>query len=118
MPSPPSSPKSLGAAYGLLLAFGYLGAHRFYLARPISGTLQAGLSLAGFVMFFTLLGDFYDAALSILGGNFAPETAILEGRMSEGQRRVGWAAVGCFGGMLAWLAGDFLTMPFWKRTEG
>ena len=116
---PSASPsKSLGAAYALLLTFGYLGAHRFYLERPVSGTLQAGLSLAGIVMFFILLGDFYDAALSVLGGNFAPESAILEGQMSEGQRRVGWAAAGCFGGMLAWLAGDFLTMPFWKKTGG
>ena len=110
--------KSLGAAYGLLLAFGYVGAHRFYLSRPISGALQAGLTLAGFILLFGLLGEVYDAALGMLsdGGAWA-ESAILEGRLSEQQRLAAWGVMACLGGELVWLLGDFLTMSFWNLEE-
>lgn len=108
--------KSLGAAYALLLTFGYLGAHRFYLERPVSGTLQAALSLAGFALLIYLLGDVYRAALAMLEGRaYSLETGILEGAATEGQRRALWLAAGCLGGMLVWLLGDVLTLPFWRR---
>ena len=109
--------KSLGAAYALLLTFGYVGAHRFYLDRPVSGTLQAMMTLAGLALLFFLLREFYDAALAMLSGQgYSPATGILEGNMTETQRRVRWLAFGCLGGALVWLLGDFLTMPFWRRT--
>ena len=109
--------KSLGAAYALLLTFGYVGAHRYYLNRPVSGTLQALMTLAGIALLIFLLGDFYSAALSILDGDaYSPETGILEGNMTENQRRTLWVAGGCLGGALVWLLGDFLTMPFWRKT--
>ena len=108
--------KSLGAAYALLLAFGYVGAHRFYLNRPVSGTLQALMTLAGIALLIFLLGDFYSAALSLLSGEpHSPATGILEGNMTENQRRTLWIALGCLGGALVWLLGDFLTMPFWRK---
>ena len=111
--------KSIGAAYALLLTFGYLGAHRFYLGRPLSGTLQAGLSLGGFgLMFF--LGNFYlEAAAQMLsGGAFTAGTGILEGNLTETQRMAAWGVVGCLGGMLVWLLGDMVTMPFWEKRYG
>ena len=118
MARPDKSVKSIGVAYGLLLAFGYVGAHRFYLDRPVSGTLQALLTLAGFFLLFTLLGDVYDAALGLLsGGNFSAESAILEGQLTEAQTTAAWGVVGCLGGALVWLAGDFLTMSFWDKGE-
>ena len=108
--------KSLGAAYALLLTFGYVGAHRFYLERPVSGTLQALMTLAGLALLFFLLGDVYRAALAMLSGQpYSLETGILEGAMSESQRRAAWIAAGCLGGALAWLLGDFLTLPFWRK---
>ena len=110
--------KSVGAAYGLLLAFGYVGAHRFYLSRPISGTLQAGLTLAGFALGFTLLNDVYEGALAMLSGSFTPESGLLEGNMTPSQRTAAWGAGGCLGAMLVWLAGDFLTMAFWEKNPG
>lgn len=110
--------KSIGAAYGLLLAFGYVGAHRFYLLRPVSGTLQAGLTLAGFALGFTLLQDVYQGALSMLSGDFTPESGLLEGNLTPSQRAAAWGAGGCLGAMLVWLAGDLLTMPFWEKKSG
>lgn len=108
--------KSLGAAYALLLTFGYVGAHRFYLERPVSGTLQALLSVAAVGMLIFLLGDFYSAALAMLSGEgYSLDAGILEGAPSERQRLMLWTAAGCGGGMLVWLLGDLLTMPFWRR---
>ena len=108
--------KSLGAAYALLLTFGYVGAHRFYLERPFSGGLQALMTLTGLGLLFFLLGDVYRATLAMLSGQgYSLETGILEGAMSEAQRRAVWAAFGCLGGAMVWLLGDFLTMPFWRR---
>lgn len=42
--------RSLKAAYALWLTLGVFGAHRFYLARPLTGAILAGLTTASLVM--------------------------------------------------------------------
>lgn len=42
--------RSLKVTYALWLLFGYAGAHRFYLARPITGAILAALFTASLVM--------------------------------------------------------------------
>jgi TM2 domain-containing membrane protein YozV len=42
--------RSLKVAYALWLTLGVLGAHRFYLGRPITGAILATLAAASFVM--------------------------------------------------------------------
>lgn len=42
--------RSLKIAYALWLTLGVFGAHRFYLARPLTGAILATLSIASFVM--------------------------------------------------------------------
>ncbi len=44
--------KSTGVGYLLWFFFGYLGAHRFYLRRPISGAAQLMLGLFGWMPLF------------------------------------------------------------------
>ena len=48
------SEKSVGIAYALLIFFGQLGLHRFYLNRVASGIAQATLAIIGWatVVFF------------------------------------------------------------------
>src|SRR6185312_6870023 len=45
--------KSLLAAYVLWFFLGYVGAHRFYLGRPVSGFMM--LALSGVVLLLTLV---------------------------------------------------------------
>lgn len=48
--------KSMIVAYLLWWFLGWLGVHRFYLGRPISGLAQAILSLVGTVTLFLIIG--------------------------------------------------------------
>ena len=109
-----SDPKSLAAAYALLLAFGPLGAHRFYLSRPASGGLQALLSLVGIGALFSLLGDYGGLATAIVLSESVPAGT---GPLSVATGPAQWAAAGCLAAIAAWLAGDFFTMPFWAKNE-
>ncbi len=45
--------KSLVVSYVLWAFFGYVGAHRFYLGRPLSGLIM--LALSGVILLLTLL---------------------------------------------------------------
>jgi TM2 domain-containing membrane protein YozV len=51
-------PKSLAIAYALWLVLGIFGAHRFYLERYISATLQAALGAASWAL---LAAEYYPA---------------------------------------------------------
>ena len=112
-----SGPKSLAAAYALLLAFGPLGAHRFYLSRPTSGGLQALLSLVGIGALFSLLGDYGGLATAIVLGETPTHPAHSFPPLSVATGPAQWAAAGCLAAIAAWLAGDFFTMPFWAKNE-
>jgi len=48
--------KSLLVAYLLWFFLGYVGAHRFYLGRPISGFLMLALSAVTLLLTFVTLG--------------------------------------------------------------
>ncbi|MGZ3699728.1 MAG: NINE protein [Bdellovibrionota bacterium] len=48
--------KSLGTAYGLLLVFGALGAHQFYLGRPWRGVVLVGALGVSYLSYMLQLG--------------------------------------------------------------
>jgi TM2 domain-containing membrane protein YozV len=48
--------KSMGVAYALLILFGQLGLHRFYLNRAASGIAQLLLGLIGWCTSFLIIG--------------------------------------------------------------
>lgn len=50
------SEKSVGIAYALLIFFGQLGLHRFYLNRVGSGSAQAVLGILGWGTAFFIVG--------------------------------------------------------------
>jgi TM2 domain-containing membrane protein YozV len=48
--------KSLIVAYVLWFFLGYIGAHRFYLGRPLSGSVMLALSAIFFILTWVSLG--------------------------------------------------------------
>ncbi len=59
------SRKGVGIAYFLWFFLGTLGAHRFYIGRPVSGIIYLLLTLAGCLLWFPFIlvgfGLIYDA---------------------------------------------------------
>jgi TM2 domain-containing membrane protein YozV len=54
--------RSLTAAYAIWMAFGIVGGHRFYLARPLTGGAQAVIFTAGYA---GVAAEYYPAFLAM-----------------------------------------------------
>ena len=59
--------KSMGVAFALWFGLGAVGAHRFYLGFPVSGTVQASLWIVSWMM---VLGGFQYAIFGAMIGGF------------------------------------------------
>ena len=59
--------KSMGVAFALWFGLGAVGAHRFYLGFPVSGTIQASLWIVSWMM---ILGGFPYAMFGAMIGGF------------------------------------------------
>ena len=60
-----SSKKSAGVAYLLWFFLGYLGIHRFYLKRTLTGVIQLALNILGWCTIFFVIGLIFLIPLGI-----------------------------------------------------
>lgn len=83
--------KNMIVAYLLWWFLGWAGAHRYYLRRPVSGTIQLALSVIGFITLYILVGA---AFLLVWGIWWLSDVYFVQKYVSQINTELGVAASG------------------------